>query len=233
VPTSPTTWKRTLGPLLVVTAVTVVACHHGTTPPPDPFSSSSLVSTPTFAPSVSHAPTASPTPPAIPPQPPARSGPVSASCVEGWRSPAVGSKRYEDPLDLIDKITHHKGRLKIVDIRYFVGPESPPSDQGYIERIERWYVKVYDPTDIRFQGRFLLEHIRFGHGVVAVAPYDTKGFKSPDWSGFQWDAGDLTKRAYPGLPGTWEGIRYDFVNGGAGLNFPGLPSAVTGCLAGT
>ena len=214
-------------------ALSVVACHHKVEASPDPFSNSSPVVTPSFSPSLTGTPTASPTQPAVPSKPPLTSALPSASCTLGWVSPAAGSPRYRDPLGLIDRIAHHKGTLKVVDMRFFLGPESPPSDQGYIKEIERWYVKVYDPKDLSFQGRFLLEHNRFGHGVVAVAPYDTKGFRSPDWSGFQWNAGDLTRRTYAGLPGTWEGIRYDFVKGGAGLNIPGLPTAAAGCLNGT
>jgi hypothetical protein len=66
-----------------------------------------------------------------------------------------------------------------------------------------------------------------------VAPYDTGGFRSPDWIGFQFDAADAASNAYPGLPGTWEGTPYDFVDGGEGLTFAGLPSQVVGCLRGT
>jgi len=217
----------------VLVALSVVACHHKVDAAPDPFTNSSPTATPSFTPTLAATTPPSPTQPAQSAKPPPTSGPPAQTCVQGWITPAAGSKRYEDPLALIDRISHHKGALKVVDMRYFVGPESPPSEQGYIKEIERWYVKVYDPKDLSFQGRFLLEHNRFGHGVVAVAPYDTKGFRSPDWSGFQFDAGDLTRRTYPGLPGTWEGIRYDFVDGGAGLSIPGLPKAAAGCLSGT
>jgi hypothetical protein len=217
----------------LVMASAVVACHHTAPVASDPFSVASPVVTSTFSPSLPGITAASPTQPALPSKPPLTSALPSNACTLGWVTPPPGSPRYEDPLGLIDRISHHKGTLKVVDMRFFFGPESPPSDQGYIKEIERWYVKVYDPHDLNFQGRFILEHNRFGHGVVAVAPYDTKGFHSPDWSGFQWDAGDLTRRTFAGLPGTWEGIRYDFVNGGAGLTIPGLPAAAAGCLNGT
>jgi hypothetical protein len=118
----------------------------------------------------------------------------------------------------------------VVDLRYFTGPESPPSEKGYILTIERWYVKVFAEQDHSFQGRFLVEAREFGAGVAAVAPYDTRGFRSPDWSGFQWNQSDPEPRAYPGLPGRWAGIRYDFVRGGAGLDLRGLPPQVSGCL---
>jgi hypothetical protein len=214
-------------------ALAVVACHRGSAGDPDPFKNSPSEATPSFGSPPPSAATASPTRPALPPQPPTTFGSAGATCAHGWMTPAVGIPRYGNPLELIRRITHHKASLKVVDMRYFLGAESPPSEQGYIKDIERWYVKVYDPKDWRFQGRFIVEQNRFGRGVVAVAPYDTKGFKALDWSGFQWDAGDLTRRTYPGLPGTWEGIRYDFVDGGAGLTIPGLPDEVVGCLAGT
>ena len=79
---------------------------------------------------------------------------------------------------------------------------------------------------------FIVEARRFGRGVAAVAPYDTNGFRSPDWTGFQWDSADTEARAYPGLPGRWTGVPYDFVRGGAGLDIPCLPDEVRGCLDG-
>ena len=122
------------------------------------------------------------------------------------------------------------GPLVVVDMRYFTGPESPPSEMGYLLQVDRWYVRLYDKDDPAFQGRFLVEARRFGRGLPAVAPYDTHGFHSPDWVGFQYDSADTTSKSYPGLPGGWEGKPYDFVKGGAGLDFPGLPTTVVGCL---
>jgi hypothetical protein len=118
-------------------------------------------------------------------------------------------------------------------MRYFTGPESPPSEMGYLLEVQRWYVRLYAEDDPAFQGRFLVEARRFGRGVSAVAPYDTQGFRSPDWVGFQYDSADTTAKSYPGLPGTWEGKPYDFAAGGGGLEFPGLPTEVVGCLEGT
>ena len=57
-----------------------------------------------------------------------------------------------------------------------------------------------------------------------MAPYDTNGFRSPDWIGFQFDSADEEPRRYEGLPGEWSGIPYDFVKGGAGLEIPGCPT---------
>jgi hypothetical protein len=103
--------------------------------------------------------------------------------------------------------------------------------------VERWYIKLFARNDLSFQGRFLVEARRFGRGLAAVAAYDTSGFRSPDWIGFQYESGDPERRAYPGLPGLWAGTPYDFVVGDAldseGLTIPGLPEDLVGCLAGT
>jgi hypothetical protein len=174
----------------------------------------------------------SPTPPALPQEPPATSGPRSASCVNGWTSPDPGSSLAAKPLRILRRTTRVPDEPVVVELRYFTGPESPPSDKGYISTVERWYVKLYAEADLTFQGRFLVESREFGDGVAAVAPYDTEGFRSPDWSGFQWELGSRPE-AHPGLPGTWQGTRYDFVEGGSGLDLPGLPDAVSGCLEGS
>jgi hypothetical protein len=187
--------------------------------------------TPSTSPSPfpSTSPLPSPTPPALPATP-ATSGPAADACVEGWRTPPAGSALAQLPLRVIRRTVRMPSDPVIVDMRYFEGPESPPSDKGYLLNVERWYVKLYSPSDLRFQGRFLVESREFGEGLVAVAPFDTEGFRSPDWSGFQWNGGDRAAHPYPGLPGRWCGIRYDFVNGGAGLHIPGLPAQVRGCL---
>ena len=176
-------------------------------------------------------PTVSPTPPVLPDEPPATRGPVAADCVDGWVTPPRDSARYAEPLRVIRRVTGERGPLEVVDLRFFVGPESPPSDKGYLLDIRRWYVKAFAKQDLSFQGRFLVEFREFGTGLVAVAPYDTNGFRSPDWVGFQFDSGDPEKRVYPGLPGSWAGVPYDFASGGAGLQFPGLPEQVVGCLS--
>jgi hypothetical protein len=136
-----------------------------------------------------------------------------------------------------------RGDLRVVDMRYFVGPEAPPSDKAYILEIRRWYVKGFLRSDPDLRGRWLVEGRRFGAGVAAVAPYDTKGWRSPNWTGFEYEtAGPYAEpRSYEGLPGEWVGTPYDFVKGaeeaeetsGEGLENDGLPREVVGCLAGT
>ena len=213
--------------MIVAALLLLAACDGGRgerfptpqlSPSPSPFPS-----TPTLA---------SPTPPALPQPPPPTSGDPSATCVDGWKTPSPGSPLTAKPLQVLRRTIRLPGEPVIVEMRYFTGPESPPSEKGYILTIERWYVKLFTEGDLRFQGRFLIESREYGDGVAAVAPYDTAGFRSPDWSGFQWNEADPEPRAYPGLPGEWSGIRYDFVRGGAGLDLPGLPAEVRGCLDG-
>jgi len=178
--------------------------------------------------------TSSPLPPPPPPaSPPPTMGPATSSCVHGWVTPPAGSPRFTQPLGIIRRTTGVQGPLVVTDMRYFTGPESPPSQQGYLLEVERWYIRLYAQDDPAFRGRFIVEARRFGRGLAAVAPYDTHGFRSPDWIGFQYDSADTTPKAYPGLPGMWEGKPYDFVKGGGGLDFPGLPAEVVGCLDGT
>jgi hypothetical protein len=153
--------------------------------------------------------------------------------VKGWATPPRGSSLYAFPLRVIRRTTGVKGPLEVVDMRSFDGPESPPSEMGYLLDVRRWYVKLFAERDPSFQGRFLVESRRFGSGVAAVAAYDSAGFASPDWVGFQYDSGDTRAQAYPRLPGLWEGVSYDFVKGGGGIQVPGLPHEVVGCLDGT
>jgi hypothetical protein len=208
----------------VCVALALAACT-GDAEPGEPST------TPPVTPISETGPTVSPTPPVLPDEPPATRGPVAADCVDGWVTPPRDSARYAEPLRVIRRATGERGPLEVVDLRFFEGPESPPSDKGYLLDIRRWYVKAFAKHDLSFQGRFLVESREFGAGLVAVAPYDTNGFRSPDWVGFQFDSGDPEARVYPGLPGSWAGVPYDFVSGGAGLQIPGLPDEVVGCLS--
>jgi hypothetical protein len=210
-----------------IAAASFAACDGQDPSVPSPSTSSAI------APLTPGSPTPSPTPPALPIVAPATSGPPTGTCDGGWATPETGTPQFTDPLGIIRRTTGVKGPLVVVDMRRFIGPESPPSEQGYLLDVERWYIKLYARDDIAFQGRFLVEARRFGRGLSAVAPYDTEGFESPDWVGFQFDSASLARKSYPGLPGRWSGTPYDFVRGGAGLKIPGLPDEVLGCLAGT
>lgn len=193
----------------------------------------SPTSPPPVSPTVATSTTSPVPPPPTPATPPPTSGEATPTCVNGWVTPARDSPSYLQPLGIIRRASRVDGPLVVVDMRSFSGPESPPSDKGYIALVQRWYVKLYAARDPAFQGRFLVESRWFGRGLSAVAPYRTRGFRSPDWIGFQFDSADTSPKTYPGLPGTWQGIPYDFVKGGGGLTIPGLPEQVAGCLDGT
>lgn len=162
-------------------------------------------------------------------------GRPTETCVEGWVSPDEDEALAQQALRLIRRTMRFKGSLVAEEIRYFEGPESPPSEQGYLRVVKRWYVKGHLRSDPSFRGRWLVERRTLGAGVAAVAPYDTSEYRSPDWTGFQYEAADPERRSYPGLPGRWRGTPYDFVNGDPGMNIRvrGLADEVVGCLAGT
>jgi hypothetical protein len=218
--------------LVAIAAVLLMACESSA-PRVDASSTDSAGGsppTPSTLPTVS---SATPTPPAVPAGSLPRKGDPSATCVNGWVTPRSDSHVFTDPLGIVRRTTGVQGPLVVVDMRFFVGPESPPSDKGYLLDIQRWYIKLYAKDDLSFQGRFLVEFRRFGYGLSAVAPYDTGGWESPDWRGFQYASEDHSNRDIPGLPGTWSGVEYDYVTGGAGITIPGLPDQVVGCLSGT
>jgi hypothetical protein len=222
---------RRLALHIVSLSLLLVACSGGggddpssNSPPNSPPPASTVPPT-----SGAATPVAPPSPFATPPR---THGAVASDCVHGWVTPHDGTARFLEPLGIIRRTSGIQGPLVVMDMRYFEGPESPPSEQGYLLEVQRWYVRLYAKDDPAFQGRFLVEARRFGGGLSAVAAFDTSGWSSPDWMGFQFDSADTTLRSYPGLPGTWEGVPYDFVKGGAGLQIPGLPAEVVGCLAG-
>jgi hypothetical protein len=220
-------------PRICISAVALVLLAGCTSGDGEASGATPAPSSPVITPVASPTASVSPTPPALPEEPPPERGGVALDCVNGWVRPDDGSQRFLQPLGIIRRTTGVEGPIEVVDMRYFVGPESPPSDKGYLLDVQRWYVKAYASDDLAFQGRFLVEARRFGRGLVAVAPYDTFGFRSPDWVGFQFDSGDPEERFYEGLPAVWSGIPYDFVEGGEGLTISGLPAQVVGCLKAT
>ena len=163
---------------------------------------------------------------------------ATQACVNGWIEPTDPEQR-ELPFHVIRRTMKVDGEFDVVEMRYFEGPESPPSTKGYLLRVDRWYVKARLQGQRSFRGRWLVEERAFGSGVAAVAPYDSKGFTSPDWIGFQYEGEDEKRVRYRGLPGKWAGIPYDFVTGRDPemgkkvFNFPGLGPEVSGCLTGT
>ncbi len=171
--------------------------------------------------------------PTFPTVAPGTGGPSSgpaADCVNGWSSPAAGSAQYDDALALLDRQLEVDGPWQLDALRYFIGPDVPWNETP-ASLVERWYVRGALAADPNFRGRFLIEQRseRIA-GVAAVAPYDSHGFESPDWTGF---VGDGQPTTYLGLPGQWSGTPYDFVSGGGYSGQPGLPDQVIGCLSDT
>lgn len=188
-------------------------------------------------PTVTPAPTGPPTPTASPsPTPsPARrtpdAGPPSADCIAGWHAPPPDSPFFLDGLELLTAELGLEALLEVVEMRYFSGPDVPWIIEPHYPIVQRWYIKARVLEDPLFAGRWLLEErTEQVRGVAAVAPFDSQGFESPDWVGF---FGEGPPREYPGLPGEWSGIPYDFVTGEGDSGQPGLPDEVIGCLSGT
>jgi hypothetical protein len=165
------------------------------------------------------------------PDEPGASGAPSADCVDGWSSPEAGSAELEEGLEALDRqLEPEAGLWQVDDVRQFTGPDVPWGETP-AENVTRWYLRVSLATDPNFRGRFLIERRSdLNARVVAVAPYDSRGFTSPDWTGF-YGAGQPTP--YLGLPGQWSGTPYDFVSGGGYSGQPGLPDQVVGCLSDT
>jgi len=204
-----------------------------TSPPPQATTrpSQSVGQTATVAPTSSNAPLTTPTPP-LPSAPGApASGPPSAGCVNGWVSPSAGGDEYMEGITILTNQMGVSGQWRVDAIRYFSGPDSPGVIAPRYDVVERWYVKAGLVDDPTFRGRWLLEK-RTDQilGVAAVAPYETSGYGSPDWTGF---VGEGPPRNYLGLPGQWSGIPYDFVTGEGDSGNPGLPAEVIDCLAGS
>lgn len=157
--------------------------------------------------------------------------PSGDRCVNGWATPQRDHELVREALRVIRRHLQVDGGFSLQDFRFFEGPESPPSTKGYLENVRRFYVKGHLREDPAFRGRWLVESREFGSGVSAVAPYDSEGFASPDWTGFLYQEG-MEPRAFQGLPGEWVGEPYDFVTAEP-FEFPGLPDEVVGCMDGT
>jgi hypothetical protein len=194
------------------------------TPPPTPAQ-------PTATPSPIHLSTPSPAPPtATAPPSRAPAGTPGPGCVNGWVGPPADSAPFQEGIAILEGYMGVQGPWQVADMRYFTGPDVPWILPGY-DVVERWYIRASLVSDPGFRGRWLLEKRTDDiKGVSAVAPYDTAGYKSPDWTGFE---GEGTPTTYIGLPGEWSGIPYDFVTGAGDSGQPGLPDEVVDCLTST
>lgn len=196
------------------------------TPTSTPLPTPSPTPTPTGTPPVEITPTPPPTPTASP----AAASPWPR-CINGWTSPPKGDAKRDEGLEILASYMGLTDPLLVDDMRYFVGPDPDNILDPRFENVERWYIKATLSTDPTYRGRWLIERRTADLlGVSAVAPYDTVGYVSPDWHGFE---GEGAPRAIEGLPGLWGGIDYDFVTGEGDSGFPGLPDSQSECLTGT
>jgi hypothetical protein len=205
-------------------AVTAVVLTGGTGKPATAPSHSPSIR-PSASPSASPKQKATTPPPSSAPStsPTIVPGSITSDCINGYLVPLRNTSLRFEPLTVIRNTQGVDGLFVIAEMRYFKGPDDPhlsPQEST----VRRWYVKAYLQTDPSFRGRWLIEKRSVGEGVVAVAPYDTHGFHSADWVGFE---GEGSSQEYSGLPGTWAGVPYDYVNSG------NLPPEQVGCLSGT
>ncbi|MEX2547841.1 MAG: hypothetical protein WD830_08650 [Chloroflexota bacterium] len=185
------------------------------TPQPPPTSTPLLLTTPTPAPIG--------TPIAL--------GSPSPGCVSGWVGPLPGTPEYDEGIAILEGYMGVVGPWTVTEMRYFIGPDSPGVIEPRFDVVERWYIRAALVSDAAFGGRWLIEK-RTDEilGVSAVAPWESFGYESPDWTGF---IGEGEPQTYIGLPGQWSGIPFDFVTGDGDGGQPGLPPEVVDCLAAT
>ena len=158
------------------------------------------------------------------------SGEPGPGCEQGWTTPEPGTDDATHPLELILGQMGVEGELEVVDLRMFAGPEVPWILDPRPDHVDWWYVKARLADDPSFAGRWIVaRRAEDRQGIDAVAPFDTRGYASPDWRAFE---GDGAPRPIEGLPGEWGGLEYDFVVGDSGTQ-PGLPDEVVACLDGT
>lgn len=152
-----------------------------------------------------------------------RAQPPTRGCVKGWIEPKRKTDLRSVPLRLLRESQGFDGEFTVVEMRYFRGPDDTNlAPDGTRTDVERWYGKVIYTKDKTFRLRFLVRRSAVGAGLVAIAPFGSRGFAADNWRGFE---GDGTVSTFPGLPGRWPGRPVDYVATGE------LPPQVAGCLA--
>ena len=150
-----------------------------------------------------------------------RSGAASAGCVNGWAEPAPGTDQRRAPLDVLRRMQGRGGLFEVRDLRAFRGPDDAGGAASPAPEVERWYGKVVAADDPAFRLRFLAKRGASGPVVVAVAPFDSAGFRSGDWVGV---SGDGPPVEHPGISGRWPAPPPADAASGA------LPAGLVGCL---
>lgn len=219
-PASPTRVPPTEVPRVTILAPPSASDAVTSTPEPTP---------PTITPSPTPSPTQSPT--ATPTSAAVAGGTPSHGCVDGWTAPAFGSAEYTEGLEILSGYMGTTGPWAVAEMRYFTGPDQPGIIEPRYDSVERWYIKASLAEDAGYRGRWLIEKRTDAIlGVSAVAPWDTTGYESPDWTGF---IGDGPPTTYLGLPGQWSGIPFDFVTGEGDGGNAGEPPEIVDCFDGT
>ena len=121
--------------------------------------------------------------------------------MDGWNTPDVGSSEYDDALGILGDQLGVDGPWQLAAMRYFGGTDD----------VLRWYVRGAMATAANLRGRFLIEARAEDAGVVAVAPYESSGFQSPDWTGF---IGDGEPQTHLGVPGHASGDPHHYRSAG-------------------
>jgi hypothetical protein len=171
--------------------------------------------------------------PTVPPSPTATLaiGLPSATCINGYKGLPADDPKYIEGLEILTNYMGLPDPLVVDDNRYFVGPDPDWILEPRFEAVEHWYFKGTLSTDPTFRGRWLIERRDEQRlGVSAVAAYDTVGYTSPDWYGFE---GEGAPRVVDSLPGLWAGVAYDFVTGEGDGGNPGLADSQSECMLGT
>jgi hypothetical protein len=95
------------------------------------------------------------------------SGARSPTCIDGWTTPAPGTARRSNAIDMIrTSLVPRKGDTYVVDeMRYFTGPEDTEISAPRRD-VERWYVKAHLQTDPSVADRWILRRTDVGDGVA-------------------------------------------------------------------
>ena len=242
---------------LFVSVLVAGACSDGATsttagPPDETTAVATTATTVTAAPSTTSAPSATTVVSATTTagSPNATSGVPSATCINGWETPAPGTSLRTQPLDMIRWYLglDAEDRFIVETMRFFRGPEdveimAPRGEVG------RWYVEAHLQADPEVAGRWIVAGSAGGDGdewggVRAEAAAGTVGFEPGMWTSWTGDEGE-PRRGEPidtfNPPCTAEHGPYCQCNWGVDgcscsnderLACTGIPPTVMGCLNG-